>query len=71
MRRSTYRSSVSLPASVRESKLYHKSKDSSKSWAERIVQLNIETGLMIFYASKGGTEIILITIMIIIIIIII
>jgi len=54
MRRSPYRSSVSLPASVRESKLYHKSKESSKSWAERIVQFNVETGLMIFYASKGG-----------------
>lgn len=72
MRRSTYRSSVSLPASVRESKLYHKSKDSSRSWAERIVQLNIETGLMIFYASKGGNtsciDIILVTILIMIII---
>ena len=54
MRRSTYRSSISLPASVRESKLYHKSKENSRSWAERIVQFNVETGLMIFYASKGG-----------------
>lgn len=54
MRRASYRSSITLPASIREAKLYHKGKDSSKAWSERIVQLNIETGLMILYASKGG-----------------
>ena len=54
MRRASYKSSISLPENVRESKLYHKSKDSSKSWAERTVQLNLTTGLMVFYASKGG-----------------
>ena len=53
MRRSSLKSSV-LPDNVKESKLYHKSKDSSKSWAERTVQLNLTTGLMVFYASKGG-----------------